>query len=139
MKEHCILREGWRLNITFSILIHQILYLLSLSLTSLTLSKPNTLFQVFGVDTGAGEVSFDQPVTVGFVVEDREGVVCDDTCEYAFDGMCDDGTESEYDSYYESYGYYQDDDLGGYFGGQDGTEGEMESAGGSYADVRTIT
>ena len=81
---------------------------------------------------------FEEPITVGWVVQDREGVVCDDTCEFAFDGVCDDGTEGEYDQYYEYYGYYQDDDLGGYYGGEDGTEGEKDAAGGSYADVRTL-
>ena len=93
--------------------------------------------QVTGLDTGSGEVVFEEPITVGWVVQDREGVVCDDTCEFAFDGVCDDGTEGEYDQYYEYYGYYQDDDLGGYYGGEDGTEGEKEAAGGSYADVCT--
>ena len=67
-----------------------------------------------GIDTGAGEVVFDDPITVGYVVKDREGVVCDDSCEFAFDGVCDDGTEGEYYEYYEYYGYYLDDDLGGY-------------------------
>ena len=69
--------------------------------------------QVSGIDTGAGEITFDNPVTVGYVVKDREGVVCDDSCEFAFDGVCDDGTTSELNEYYEKYGYYQDDDLGG--------------------------
>jgi hypothetical protein len=73
--------------------------------------------QVTGIDTGAGEVVFDDPVTVGFIVKDREGVVCDDTCEFAFDGVCDDGSEdSYYYYYYESeFNYYLDDDLGGYY------------------------
>jgi hypothetical protein len=59
---------------------------------------------------------YDDPITVGYVVKDREGVVCDDSCEFAFDGVCDDGTESEYYYYYAYYGYYMDDDLGGYYG-----------------------
>jgi hypothetical protein len=63
-------------------------------------------------------------------------VVCDDSCQYAFNGVCDDGSEGELDQYYEQYGYYQSDDLGGY-GGSDGTEGERDPAGGSYAEVRT--
>merc|ERR1712100_44233 len=48
---------------------------------------------------------------------DREGVTCDDSCEFAFDDVCDDGTQTEYYYYYEEYGYYQDDDLGGYYEG----------------------
>ena len=51
--------------------------------------------------------------------------------------MCDDGSEGELDQYYEQYGYYQSDDLGGY-GGSDGTEGERDPAGGSYAEVRAL-
>lgn len=73
--------------------------------------------QVTGIDTGAGEVVFDDPITVGYVVKDREGVTCDDSCEFAFDDVCDDGTQTEYYYYYEEYGYYQDDDLGGYYEG----------------------
>jgi hypothetical protein len=71
-----------------------------------------------------------------FLTVRREGVVCDDSCQYAFNGVCDDGSEGELDQYYEQYGYYQSDDLGGY-GGSDGTEGERDPAGGSYAEVRT--
>jgi len=87
-----------------------------LSLTDEDASKKIPL-QVTGIDTGAGEVVFDDPITVGYVVKDREGVVCDDSCEFAFDGVCDDGTEGEYYEYYEYYGYYLDDDLGGYYNG----------------------
>jgi len=71
--------------------------------------------QVTGIDTGAGEVVFDNPIQVGFIVKDRVGVTCDDSCEFAFDGICDDGTQSEFYHYYEEYGYYQDDDLGGFY------------------------
>ena len=69
--------------------------------------------QVASIDTGAGEVAFDEPVTIGYVVKDREGVTCDDSCEFAFDGVCDDGTTTDYYEYYEKYGYYQDDKEGG--------------------------
>ena len=71
--------------------------------------------QVTAVDSGAGEVEFDFPVTIGYVVKDREGVICDDSCDFSFDGICDDGTETEYYYEYEAYGYYMDDDLGGYY------------------------
>mmetsp|Transcript_16378 Transcript_16378/g.15700 ORF Transcript_16378/g.15700 Transcript_16378/m.15700 type:complete len:936 (-) Transcript_16378:423-3230(-) len=104
-----------------------------LSLTDEAADKKIPL-QVTGIDTGAGEVVFDEPITVGFVIKDREGVVCDDSCEFAFDGVCDDGSEGKLDEYYEYYGYYKDDDLGGYYGGEDGTEGPKEEAGGSYAE-----
>ena len=65
--------------------------------------------EVLSIDTGAGEVKFATPVVVGFIVADREGVVCDDSCEFAFDGVCDDGSTSEYAEYYEKYGAYGDD------------------------------
>jgi hypothetical protein len=68
----------------------------------------------------------------------REGVTCEDSCQSAFNGVCEDGSEGELDQYYEQYGYYQSDDLGGY-GGSDGTEGERDPAGGSYAEVRMHT
>jgi len=71
--------------------------------------------QIIGIDTGAGEITLDDPITVGYIVKDREGVVCDDSCEFAFDGICDDGTETDYYYYYEYYGYYLDDDMGGYY------------------------
>jgi hypothetical protein len=36
------------------------------------------MLQVASIDTGAGEIVFNAPVPIGFVVKDREGVVCDD-------------------------------------------------------------
>jgi len=91
------------------------------SLTGADESKKIPL-QVFGIDTGAGEITFEDPITVGFIVKDREGVTCDDSCEFAFDGVCDDGTTTDYYEYYEKYGYYQDDKLGGtnYYKGYEG-------------------
>ena len=88
--------------------------------------------QVTGVDTGGGEVVFEEPITVGWVVKDREGVVCDDTCEFAFDGVCDDGTESGHDHDNEYNEYY------GYYGGEDGTEGDKQADDGSHDVVRTL-
>lgn len=85
-----------------------------LSLLPTDLDKKVPL-QVTGIDTGAGEIVFTDPITVGYIIKDREGVVCDDSCEFAFDDVCDDGTESEYYDYYEYYGYYMDDDEGGYY------------------------
>jgi hypothetical protein len=32
---------------------------------------------------------------VGFIVKDREGFTCDDSCEFAFDDVCDEGTSNE--------------------------------------------
>jgi len=67
--------------------------------------------QVASINTGAGTVTFDTPITVGNIVKDRAGEVCDDSCDFAFDDVCDDGSESEYSSYYT---YYQEDDYGGF-------------------------
>mmetsp|Transcript_7995 Transcript_7995/g.13518 ORF Transcript_7995/g.13518 Transcript_7995/m.13518 type:complete len:926 (-) Transcript_7995:225-3002(-) len=87
------------------------------SFLTLTDSDKKIPLQVSSINTGAGEITFDNPITIGMIVKDREGVVCDDSCEFAFDGVCDDGTEDEmYYNYDEEGGYYQDDDLGGYYG-----------------------
>lgn len=75
--------------------------------------------QVDSIDTGAGEVIFDSPITIGYVVKDREGVVCDDSCEFAFDGVCDDGSEPFDWYYYENYARYADDDFGGFYFDED--------------------
>ncbi|KAJ1427341.1 hypothetical protein B484DRAFT_450320 [Ochromonadaceae sp. CCMP2298] len=73
------------------------------------------MLQVASIDTGAGEIVFNNPVPIGFVVKDREGVVCDDSCEFAFDGVCDDGTEPNDEYYYENYFNYEQDDMGGFY------------------------
>lgn len=65
--------------------------------------------EVLSIDTGAGEVHFPTAIVVGYIVADRPGVTCDDSCEFAFDGVCDDGSVSEYAEYYEKYGAYGDD------------------------------
>ena len=88
---------------------------------------------VVSIDTGAGSVVLKEPVIIGFVVADREGVVCEDTCRLALDGFCDDGSEGAYEEYYESYGYYQDDNGGFY----EGPEGSASEKGGASAYVRT--
>jgi len=80
------------------------------------------LLQVASIDTGAGDITFDSPVPVGYIVKDREGVVCDDSCEFAFDGVCDDGTEPNDEYYYQNYFNYMDDDQGGFY--YDGEYGE---------------
>jgi hypothetical protein len=83
-------------------------------------SEKSIPLQVTGLDTGAGEIEYETPITIGYIVKDREGVVCDDSCEFAFDGICDDGSESEYYYSYSYYAYYSygDDDLGGYYGNE---------------------
>jgi hypothetical protein len=43
-------------------------------------------------------VVFVEPITVGYIVKDscahHEGVFCDDSCEFAFNGVCDDSSGS---------------------------------------------
>mmetsp|Transcript_24790 Transcript_24790/g.55032 ORF Transcript_24790/g.55032 Transcript_24790/m.55032 type:complete len:936 (+) Transcript_24790:158-2965(+) len=75
----------------------------------------NVPLQVASIDTGAGVITFADPITVGNIVKDREGVTCDDSCEFAFDGVCDDGTEPNDEYYYENYFQYEDDDQGGLY------------------------
>jgi len=78
------------------------------------------------LDTGAGEVKMPgEGVVVAKVYADNEGPICDDSCEWALDGVCDDGTNSgagpvwqdddyggfyAYDDYYERGYYYEEDD-----------------------------
>ena len=73
------------------------------------------LLQVASIDTGAGEISFEQPISIGYIIKDREGVICDDSCEFAFDGVCDDGSEPNDEYYYQNYFNYMDDDMGGFY------------------------
>jgi len=80
------------------------------------------VLQVASIDTGAGDIVFEEPITIGYIVKDREGVTCDDSCEFAFDGVCDDGSEPNDQYYYENYNNYADDDLGGFYGEDDYAE-----------------
>jgi hypothetical protein len=84
--------------------------------------------EVSSIDTGAGFITFDSPVTIGYIIKDREGVVCDDSCEFAFDGVCDDGSEPNDEYYYQNYFNYMDDDMGGFY--YEGEYGEFEEEGG---------
>jgi hypothetical protein len=92
--------------------------------------------QVSSIDTGAGEITFPQPITIGYIIKDREGVTCDDSCEFAFDGVCDDGAEHEH-----YYGYYKDDDFGGFYDFDDEYDGDdfggrlLEEARGAKRDL----
>ena len=92
------------------------------------------ILQVSSIDTGAGEITFDEPITVGFIVKDREGVTCDDSCEFAFDGVCDDGSEPNDQYYYKENRRYQDDDLGGFYGEPEDVDGDGEVYGGANYD-----
>jgi len=66
------------------------------------------------IDTRAGEVMMNggDGVVVAKVEADMDDNNCDDSCEYAFDGLCDDGSSKERDWY--------DDDYGGFYGYDDG-------------------
>jgi len=66
------------------------------------------------IDTRAGEVVMNNGdgVVVAKVEADLDDNNCDDSCEYAFDGLCDDGSSKERDWY--------DDDYGGLYGYDDG-------------------
>jgi hypothetical protein len=90
--------------------------------------------QVASIDTGAGVIEFDEPVTVGQIIKYREGVVCDDSCEFAFDGVCDDGSEPNDQYYYEHYGNYEDDDFGGFYGEPQDLDGDGVAYGTAYDD-----
>jgi len=60
------------------------------------------------VDTGAGEVIMDEEgVIVAKVEADVDDNNCDDSCEWALDGVCDDGSGKGR--------YWYDDDFGGFY------------------------
>ena len=64
------------------------------------------------INTGAGEIDLEGDGTqIGLILKDKEHHICDDSCEFAFDGMCDDGSAPVF-SYYGYYFY--DDDYGGF-------------------------
>ena len=53
---------------------------------------------------------------VGWVTKDREGIVCDDSCEYAFDGVCDEpGKGWDFYGYDDTY-YYDRRNIDDYNG-----------------------
>lgn len=63
------------------------------------------------IDTGAGEVIFDEPVVIAKIESDADDNNCDDSCEWALDGICDDGSGKER--------MWEDDDYGGFYGYDD--------------------
>lgn len=68
------------------------------------------------IDTGAGEVIMDdEGVIVAKVEPDADDNACDDTCEWALDGVCDDGSGKGR--------YWWDDDYGGFYGYDDDAYG----------------
>lgn len=89
--------------------------------------------QVTSINTGAGNIAFDDPVTIGYIIKDREGVTCDDSCEFAFDGVCDDGSEPNDQYYYQNYNNYMDDDFGGFYDEEADFDGDGEEE--SYGEM----
>jgi hypothetical protein len=64
---------------------------------------------VKSINTGAGKVQLPD-VVIAYVVQDPVDALCDDSCEFALDGVCDDGSSADDDddgNYYSS-GYYDD-------------------------------
>jgi len=67
------------------------------------------------IDTGAGEVILeDEGVIVAKIESDVDDNNCDDSCEWALDGVCDDGSGKGR--------YWWDDDYGGFYGYDDNSE-----------------
>lgn len=67
--------------------------------------------RVTAIDTGAGMITLSEGVVVGYVIPDRDGVSCDDSCEFALDGVCDDSSAVAD----RDWGTFSDDDYGGYY------------------------
>jgi len=69
------------------------------------------------IDTGAGEVILeDEGVIVAKIEPDADDNNCDDSCEWALDGVCDDGSGKGREWWDDDYGgfYGYDDDQYGY-------------------------
>jgi len=60
--------------------------------------------KVHSVTTAAGVKTFGSSITVAEVTHDPEHVLCDDSCTFSKDNVCDDISS-------EDYSYYADDDL----------------------------
>jgi len=89
-----------------------------------------TELKVTKVDSGAGEVIFEKPIVVATVVKEPDGDICDDSCEWALDGVCDDGTQPAVED--DEYGW--DDDWGGRYGDDHYYAGFYDDAYGQYWD-----
>ena len=65
-------------------------------------------------------------VVVATVVKDPEGAVCDNSCEFANDGVCDDGTAAsgKQRQRVKEEGDWEDDIYGNYFYGEDGGDND---------------
>lgn len=82
--------------------------------------------KVMAVDTGAGMVtvgSGGEGIVVAHVISDREGVVCDDSCEFALDGVCDDGSAFSSSSEVPDWASIADDDYSGWYDDETATRG----------------
>lgn len=66
---------------------------------------------VTSIDLGAGDYVFPEPgIKIAVVHPDSSSVRCDDTCIYANNGACDDGSDRDEE------GAFFDDDYGGLYG-----------------------
>jgi len=99
------------------------------------------LVYVTKIDTGAGEVMLeDEGVIVAKVEPDVDDNHCDDSCEWALDGVCDDGSSKGREVYDDDYGGYYgyDDDYYGYdyyyYGEDDGLLAPVCDAGTDCTD-----
>lgn len=78
------------------------------------------------IDTGAGSIKFgDFGVKVAEVFADPAGAICDDSCQYSLDGVCDDGSGSGNGYLTGDGASLLDDDFGGFYGFDDDTYGHM--------------
>lgn len=117
------------------------------SLASLSAAGAKGLpLRVVKIDTGAGEVSFatdnDGGVVAATLVNEPDGDVCDDSCEWANDGYCNDGTAplggnmDDYEDDYAEGGRKNtwDDDYGGNWYDDDYYGGFYDDEYGAYFD-----
>lgn len=109
--------------------------------------KESTALVVTKIDTSAGEYIFQDadgtptPVVVAMIVHDTAAtgangdlIRCDDTCMWANDGVCDDGSMNRKD---QNGAWWEDDDLGGWYNDEETGEydGEDYDYGYMYDDA----
>jgi hypothetical protein len=109
-------KVSWVMEDTVRLLLNQLQTWLPSALSPDNVAN-KTPVKVIAINTGAGRVNLGDGVIVAYLIPDKEGVTCDDTCEFAFDGVCDDTSAVAGD---QNWGRGGDDDYGGYAYGKPG-------------------
>lgn len=65
--------------------------------------------KISSINTGAGLIDISPPIVIGSVFQDISNILCDDSCEFAFDDVCDDEVDPYDEQYYMAYGEVDDE------------------------------